>query len=178
MAVPTRTSRRGYSAGPYRHQLEGFNDDKFDPAHAEGMTLKMIAARVFEQFDVYAEDAFDQVVQAFNDLGIPATKVEPDKIDFGNGEGPVDIIRNAAWLDGDKSAGMAWQWAPELDVEPMNFTMNGIAPPIAGQTAATAGATGDRRTAGVASTARRARPAMDTGGRLYPDPSTSSIWAR
>lgn len=124
MVAPTRDVPAGYAAGPYRHQLEGFNAAKFDPSHPEGMTLKMIAARVFEQFDVYSATAIDDVVQAFNDVGIPATKVGIDQIDFGNGEGPIDVIRNAAWLDGDTSAGMAWQWAPVNDgAQPMNFTM-------------------------------------------------------
>jgi hypothetical protein len=124
MVAPSRDVPAGYTAGPYRPQLEGFNSAKFDPSHPEGMTLKMIAARIFEQLDVYSPAAFDDAVQAFNDLGIPATKVGIDQIDFGNGEGPVDVIRNAAWLGGDKAAGMAWQWAPALEgTWPMNFTM-------------------------------------------------------
>jgi hypothetical protein len=135
MVAPTRVIESGYAAGAFRHQLEGFNPAKFDPAHGEGMTLKMIAARVFEQFDVYGETAIDDVVAAFNELGIPATKVGLDQIDFDNGEGPIDVIRNAAWLDGDKSAGMAWQWAPVFDGrQPMNFTMNGTAAPVPGVT--------------------------------------------
>jgi hypothetical protein len=135
MVAPTRDVPAGYAAGPYRHQLEGFNAAKFDPAHPEGMTLKMIAARVFEQFDVYSPTAIDDVVQAFNELGIPATKVGIDQIDFGNGEGPIDVIRNAAWLDGDTSAGMAWQWAPVNDgAQPMNFTMLSPASPTPGGT--------------------------------------------
>lgn len=141
MAVPNKEIASGYTAGAYRHQLEGFNSVKFDPTHPEGMTLKMIAGRVFEQFDVYSDTAIDGVVSALNAAGISASKVGLDKIDFGNGEGPVDVIRNAAWLDGDKSTGMAWQWGPELDVEPMNFTMQGIAAPIS-QLAGGAGATG------------------------------------
>jgi hypothetical protein len=133
MVAPTRDVPAGYAAGPYRHQLEGFNAAKFDPSHPEGMTLKMIAARVFEQFDVYSATAIDDVVQAFNELGIPATKVGIDQIDFGNGEGPIDVIRNAAWLDGDTSAGMAWQWAPVNDgAQPMNFTMLSPANPAPG----------------------------------------------
>lgn len=144
MAVPTKEVATGYASGAFRHQLEGFNAAKFDPTHPEGMTLKMIAGRVFEQFDVYSDSAIDDVVQALNAAGVSATKVGIDKIDFGNGEGPVDVIRNAAWLDGDTSAGMAWQWGPERDVEPMNFTMQGIAAPIsslAGGTGTTTGTT-------------------------------------
>lgn len=161
MVAPTREIGAGYQVGAFRHQLEGFNEAKFDPAHAEGMTLKMIAARVFEQFDVYSETSFDAVVQAFNDLGIAATKVGFDKIDFGNGEGPVDVIRNAAWLDGDTSAGMAWQWAPENDVDPMNFTMNGGIAPVG---TATPGLDGTTPTDGVVAPVDGALPAAS----LYP----------
>jgi hypothetical protein len=167
MAVPTLDIPSGYRPGQYRNQLEGFNDAKFDPAHPEGMTLKMIAARIFEQFDVYAPGSFDEVVKAFNDLGIPASKVEPDKIDFGNGEGPVDVIRNAAWLDGDKSAGMAWQWGPELDIEPMNFTMNGTPAPIAGQPAIPTGP-GTDQTVATGGVSAPAAPTGVTGANLYP----------
>jgi hypothetical protein len=130
MMAPTRDVPSGYQAGPYRHQLEGFNRDKLNPAHADAMTLKYIAARVFEQIDVYSETALDDAIRAFNDAGIPAKRVEPDKIDFGNGEGPIDVIRNAAWLDGDKSAGMGWWWGVEKEVEPLNFTMEGVTGPI------------------------------------------------
>jgi hypothetical protein len=137
MAQPTRDVPTGYTAGRYRSQLEGFNDAKFDPAHPEGMTLKMIAGRVFEQFDVYSPTAIDDVVAAFNELGIPAQKVGIDTIDFGNGEGPIDVIRNAAYLDGDKAAGMGWQWAPVNDgTTPLNFTMGASLPPTLAASAA------------------------------------------
>ncbi|HEY8550046.1 MAG TPA: hypothetical protein VIL35_08845 [Vicinamibacterales bacterium] len=108
--TPTRDVPAGYKPGPYRHQLEGFNDAKFDPSHPESMTMKMIAARIFEQFDVYSPTAIDDVVRAFNELGIPAQRVGIDQIDFNNGRGPIDVIRNKRYLEGDRSAGMAWTW--------------------------------------------------------------------
>jgi hypothetical protein len=108
--TPTKDVPSGYAAGPYRHQLEGFNAAKFDPAHPESMTMKMISARIFEQFDVYSPTAIDDVVKAFNDAGIKATKVGIDQIDFHNGKGTIDVIRNKQYLEGDTSKGMAWQW--------------------------------------------------------------------
>lgn len=167
MAVPTQEVATGYTAGAFRHQLEGFNAAKFDPTHPEGMTLKMIAGRVFEQFDVYSDTAIDDVVQALNAAGVSATKIGTDKIDFGNGEGPVDVIRNAAWLDGDKSAGKAWQWGPELDVEPMNFTMQGIAAPIS-SLAGGAGNTSGTSTTGTPTTAPAGGVTETTSPNLYP----------
>ncbi len=164
MVAPSRDIAAGYRAGAFRHQLEGFNHDKFDPAHAEGMTLKMIAARVFEQFDVYSDAAIDDVVKAFNDLGIPATKIGFDKIDFGNGEGPVDVIRNAAWLDGDTSAGMAWQWAPEIETDPMNFLTAGGKVPVTDLVAGTPGED-------IGTGASSAVDPLTGGSRLYPGAS-------
>lgn len=131
MVAPSRDVPSGYKAGPYRDQLEGFNHAKLNPSHPDAMTLKYIAARVFEQIDVYSATALDDAVKAFNEAGVPARRVEPDRIDFGNGEGPIDVIRNAAWLDGDKSAGMGWWWGVEVEgVEPLNFTMQGVTGPV------------------------------------------------
>ncbi len=172
MVAPSREIGAGYQAGAFRSQLEGFNHDKFDPGHPEGMTLKMIAARVFEQFDVYSDTSIDDVVQAFNELGIPATKIGFDKIDFGNGEGPVDVIRNAAWLDGDTSAGMAWQWAPEVETEPMNFLTLGGKVPVTESIAGTPGESASDGVDGVdgAGTTSPLNPAT-AGSRLYPGAS-------
>jgi hypothetical protein len=108
--LPTADVPAGYTPGPSRSQLEGFNAAKFDPSHPEGMTMKMIAARIFEQHDVYSPTAIDDVVRAFNEAGVPATRVGIDQIDFGNGRGTVDVIRNKRYIEGDKSAGMAWTW--------------------------------------------------------------------
>jgi hypothetical protein len=97
-------------------------------------------------------------------LGVPATKVGVDQLDFGNGEGPIDCIRNAAWLDGDTSAGKAWQWAPVNDgTSPRDFTMNGGAVPIAGSGGTTA-------TGGVTApvTTGTTQVAGGAGASLYP----------
>ncbi|MFN8060072.1 MAG: hypothetical protein U0Q12_13030 [Vicinamibacterales bacterium] len=135
IVAPKAAVPSGYKAGPYRHQLEGFNEAKFEPSHPQSMGMKYVAARVFEQFDVYSPTALDDAVKAFNDVGIPAQKVGEDMIDFGNGEGPIDVIRSGAYLDGDKEAGMGWQWGPVNEsAEPMTFTMKGIPLPTIGGT--------------------------------------------
>jgi hypothetical protein len=169
MVAPSRDVPAGYVQGPYRHQLEGFNHAKFDPAHPEGMTLKMIAARIFEQFDVYSDTAIDDVIQAFQDFGIPAQKVGIDQIDFGNGQGPLDVIRNKAYLEGNTSAGKAWQWPPiESGPWPLDFT---TAPGGAvGLTAAAAGVGGvPNPGAGAAGATERTAPTGSlVGSNLYP----------
>ena len=103
-ALPTLEA---YSPGAYRHQLAGFAHDKLDPTHVHSMNLKYIAARVFEQVDVYGPGALDQAVAGLRELGFDATKAGDDKIDFNDGQGPVDVIANmSATPQGD----MNWQW--------------------------------------------------------------------
>jgi hypothetical protein len=73
-----------------------------------------------------------------------------DQIDFANGEGPIDVIRNKAWINGDTSKGKAWQWHPKnRDATAMDFTMLGTGSPAVtsvtgsqagGSTTATTGA--------------------------------------
>lgn len=103
-----KVSSEGYQAGPHRDQLEGFNFAKMDPNHQDGMVLKYVAARVFEQIDCYASDAAEQAVKIFNDLGIPAKVVDFDLIDFQNGEAPIDVIRTSPTEGGGETRG--WQW--------------------------------------------------------------------
>ena len=58
------------------------------------MNLKYIAARVFEQIDVFGPGALDQAVAQLRELGFDAIKVTDDKIDFNDGQGPIDVIAN------------------------------------------------------------------------------------
>ena len=51
------------------------------------MNLKYIAARVFEQIDVFGPSALDQAVAMLQEQGFDATKVGDDKIDFNDGQG-------------------------------------------------------------------------------------------
>jgi hypothetical protein len=99
-----QVSSDGYSPGPFRDQLEGFNFDKMDPNHHDGMVLKYVASRVFEQVDVNDPDAAEKAAEIFNQLGIPAKVVHWDMIDFQNGENPIDVIRGG---EGDSRG---WQW--------------------------------------------------------------------
>ena len=69
------------------------------------MNLKYVAARIFEQINVTGLDPVAEAIAVFNEVGIPATQAGDDKIDFGDGQGPIDVIRNMG-----ASGGRAWQW--------------------------------------------------------------------
>ena len=113
VAPPDRlVSAIGYRGGVFRNQLTGFNCNKLSPAHPDAMNLKYVAARIFEQIDVYSADPTAAAVAVFNELGIPATRVGKDKIDFGNGQGPVDVVRNMTAHGETSVSGRAWQWIP------------------------------------------------------------------
>lgn len=70
------------------------------------MNLKYVAARVIEQIDVYDIGALDTAVARLRAQGLDATKVGDDKIDFGDGQGPIDVIRNMS----DTPTDLAWHW--------------------------------------------------------------------
>lgn len=111
VAIPDRTvSGAGYFDGPYRDQLSGFDMSKINPGHPDAMNLKYVAARIFEQINVQAVDPVAEAIAVFNDVGIPATQVGDDKIDFGDGQGPIDVIRNMTSGAESSSGGRAWQW--------------------------------------------------------------------
>jgi hypothetical protein len=97
----------GYTPGAHRSQLTGFNHDKISPGHSSSMNLKYVSARVFEQINVNDSDAVTQAVARLNEQGFNATAVGNDKIDFNDGQAPVDVIRNASGLG---SSTRAWQW--------------------------------------------------------------------
>ena len=97
----------GYTPGPHRSQLTGFNDAKIGPGHTSSMNLKYVSARIFEQIDVNDPQALDTALAGLNELGFDVTAVGADKIDFNDGQGPIDVIRNASGLG---SSTRAWQW--------------------------------------------------------------------
>ncbi len=103
-ALPTLES---YRPGAYRNQLAGFAHDKLDPTHEHSMNLKYIAARVFEQIDVFGPGALDQAVAQLRELGFDAIKVTDDKIDFNDGQGPIDVIAN---MSETPRSDRTWQW--------------------------------------------------------------------
>ncbi len=86
----TMTPVDAYPPGRFRHQLSGFNPEKIGPNSFHSMNLKYVAARVFEQIDVYDVGALDTAVARLRAQGLDATKVGDDKIDFGDGQGPID----------------------------------------------------------------------------------------
>jgi hypothetical protein len=128
-----------YTPGPYRHQLIGFTPAKFDPSHPEGMYTKMIAARVFENIDVYSPNAVDEAVRQLNAQGIPAKKVGSvgDVIDFGNGL-VVDVVKNKKYLEGDKSAGLWWTWLIHSPENPLSPSLTSVSAPAATSSASDA----------------------------------------
>lgn len=111
VAIPDRVvSSAGYQSGPYRDQLSGFDMSKVDPSHPDSMNLKYVAARIFEQINVQGLDPVAEAIAVFNEVGIPATQAGDDKIDFGDGQGPIDVIRNMTSGGQSPAGGRAWQW--------------------------------------------------------------------
>ena len=70
------------------------------------MNRKYISARVFEQINVNDPSALANAVGQLNALGFNAVAVGRDKIDYNDGQPPVDIIQNSG------SGPRAWQWLP------------------------------------------------------------------
>lgn len=111
VAIPDREiTNVGYNSGPFRDQLSGFDFSKISPSHPDGMNLKYVAARIFEQINVQGLDPVAEAIAVFNEVGIPATQAGDDKIDFGDGQGPIDVIRNMTSGTQNAAGGRAWQW--------------------------------------------------------------------
>jgi hypothetical protein len=70
------------------------------------MNLKHVSARIFDQLDVNDPQALATAITGLNQRGFNATAVGTDKIDFNDGQGPIDVIRNASGLG---SYTRAWQ---------------------------------------------------------------------
>lgn len=95
-------------------QFQGFNFE--NRSERDLNSLKYIFAQAASNVDVTQNDAIDKVVANLNQMGVPAKKVGPDSIDFGLGEGPMDVI-----LGGNPAAGIenvAWQWIPAAGASP------------------------------------------------------------
>lgn len=86
--------------------LEGFRDQAALDADPNAQSSIKYIFRNATQGLAPGSESLDMVVQRLNDQGIPAKRVGPDKIDFGNGEGPVDVIRGGT----DEVGYHAWQW--------------------------------------------------------------------
>jgi hypothetical protein len=95
------------SRGAYRSSLAGFDARKIDdPSISDAMTSKYRAARIFQDYPPMPE-SLPAVVDRLRAEGINATQTDFDKIDFGDGYGPIDVIQGAY-----PGGGVAWQWLP------------------------------------------------------------------
>jgi hypothetical protein len=93
--------------GAYRSRLAGFDFAKLDnPTMAGAGTSKYTAARIFQDYPPMPE-SLPAVVDRLRAQGINATQTDFDKIDFGDGYGPIDVIQGAY-----PGGGVAWQWLP------------------------------------------------------------------
>ncbi len=102
-ADPTGTG----ATGAYRSKLAGFNHSKIDdPTIRDAMTSKYVAARIFQDYPPMPE-SLPAVVDRLKAQGINAMQTDFDKIDFGDGYGPIDVIQGAY-----PGGGVAWQWLP------------------------------------------------------------------
>jgi hypothetical protein len=91
----------------YRGMLAGFDHVKIDnPDIRDAMTSKYQASRIFQNFKPMPEN-LPAVVEELRAQGINATQTDMDKIDFGDGYGPIDVIQGAY-----PGGGVAWQWMP------------------------------------------------------------------
>jgi len=95
------------TAGAYRSKLSGFDFVKLDDPSLRGAgTSKYIGARIFQDFPPMPE-SLPGVVERLRAQGLNARQTDFDKIDFGDGYGPIDVIQGAY-----PGGGVAWQWLP------------------------------------------------------------------
>ncbi|MGE4084373.1 MAG: hypothetical protein AB7H93_15335 [Vicinamibacterales bacterium] len=97
----------GVTRGSYRSSLAGFDARKVDdPSIRDAMTSKYRAARIFQDYPPQPE-SIPAVIERLKAEGINAVQTDIDKIDFGDGYGPIDVIQGAY-----AGGGVAWQWLP------------------------------------------------------------------
>jgi hypothetical protein len=93
--------------GAFRSRLAGFDFAKLDDPSLRGaMTSKYRAARIFQDYPPQPE-SLPAVIERLKAEGINAVQTDFDKIDFGDGFGPIDVIQGAY-----TGGGVAWQWLP------------------------------------------------------------------
>lgn len=98
-------------SGAFRSKLAGFSHAKIDdPTIRDAMTSKYVAARIFQDYPPMPE-SLPAVVDRLKAQGINASQTDFDKIDFGDGYGPIDVIQGAY-----PGGGVAWQWLPVGDM--------------------------------------------------------------
>jgi hypothetical protein len=97
----------GAGKGAYRASLAGFDFAKLDDPSLRGATTsKYKAARIFQDYPPKPE-SLPAVIERLKAEGINAVQTDIDKVDFGDGYGPIDVIQGAY-----AGGGVAWQWLP------------------------------------------------------------------
>jgi hypothetical protein len=101
----------GMATGNYMGQLEGFNTGAWGSNERGSNSIKNNFGKIASRYDVSQPGAVRSLMQDkdFQNLFPGAKLVEhpnADLIDFGDGNGPVDVIRGA--VAGGSGAG--WQW--------------------------------------------------------------------
>lgn len=101
-------AREDVAGGEFRGKLSGFDFSKIDdPTIRDANTSKYKAARIFQDFQPMPE-SLPAVIDRLQAEGVNAKQVSFDKIDFGDGYGPIDVIQGAY-----PGGGVAWQWMPQ-----------------------------------------------------------------
>lgn len=101
----------GIQTGNFMGQLEGFNTGGWGTGERGTESIKNTMGRLMSRVDVSQPGAVDALLSQpeMAQLFPMARKVEHpngDLIDFGDGNGPVDVIRGAV----AGGSGAAWQW--------------------------------------------------------------------
>ena len=98
----------GYTSKDYGQDwraMGGFDPAKADLSHPDSGSVKYVFLRATSGLDA-SPSGIAEVVRRLNEQGIPARQVGTDKIDFGLGEGPIDVIRGGT----DATGYLDWQW--------------------------------------------------------------------
>jgi len=125
----------GLKTGDFMGQLEGFNTQGWGTGERGTESFKNAMGRIMSRYDVTQPGAAQRLMAdpEFQQLAPNAQLIQypnGDLIDFGDGNGPVDVIRGAV----EGGAGAAWQWGansgdPVMGA-PANALYNSVFPPM------------------------------------------------
>ena len=87
--------------------LEGFDTSKLDLGHPDADSMKYVFARATQGLTPGAS-SIDEIIRRLAEQGINAKRAGADSIDFGLGEGPMDVIRGGT----DATGYHGFQWIP------------------------------------------------------------------
>ena len=94
----------GYTPGQYEGEIanySGFNPEKLSLDHPDADSMKYVFLRATQGIQPTVEN-LDEIVRRLNAQGIPAKRDGYDRIDFGLGEGPIDVV--------NQTRGGVWDW--------------------------------------------------------------------